>query len=51
MRLREGESNLLAGLLREDERRTLTGFPGILRVPVLKNLFGSSDDEIRSTTS
>ncbi len=49
MRLREGESNLLAGLLREDERRTLTGFPGLLRVPVLKELFGSSDDEIRST--
>jgi general secretion pathway protein D len=49
MRLREGESNLLAGLLREDERRTLTGFPGLLRVPILKDLFGRSDDEIRST--
>jgi general secretion pathway protein D len=49
MRLREGESNLLAGLLREDERRALTGFPGLLRVPVLKDLLGSSDDTIRST--
>jgi general secretion pathway protein D len=49
MRLREGESNLLAGLLREDERRTLTGFPGLLRVPILKDLFGKSSDEIRST--
>ena len=28
LRLRDGESNLLAGLLREDERRSLTGFPG-----------------------
>ena len=28
LRLREGESNLLAGLLREDERRALRGFPG-----------------------
>ena len=49
MRLREGESNMLAGLLREDERRSLTGFPGLLRVPVLKDLLGSSNDTIRST--
>ncbi len=28
LRLRDGESNLLAGLLREDERRSLNGFPG-----------------------
>jgi general secretion pathway protein D len=49
MRLREGESNLLAGLLREDERSTLNGFPGLLRVPILKDLFGNSDDEIRTT--
>ena len=49
MRLREGESNLLAGLLREDERRTLRGFPGLLRVPILKDMLGSSNDQIRST--
>jgi general secretion pathway protein D len=49
MRLREGESNLIAGLVREDERRSLTGFPGLLRVPVLKDLFGSTDDLIEST--
>jgi Flp pilus assembly secretin CpaC len=49
MRLREGESNLLAGLLREDERSTLTGFPGLLRVPILKELFGNTNDEIRTT--
>ena len=28
LRLRDGESNLLAGLLREEERRSLRGFPG-----------------------
>lgn len=49
MRLREGESNLLAGLLREDERRTLSGFPGLLRVPILKDMLGRSNDSIRST--
>ena len=39
LRLRDGESNLLAGLLREDERQSLNGFPGAIHVPVLKQLF------------
>ena len=34
LRLRDGESNLLAGLLREDERKSLSGFPGAIHVPV-----------------
>jgi general secretion pathway protein D len=46
LRLREGESNLLAGLLRDDQRKILTGFPGLMRVPVLRSLFGQSNDEI-----
>ncbi len=49
LRLRDGESNLLAGLLREDERRSLRGFPGILRLPVVKQLFSSNDEQIRTS--
>jgi general secretion pathway protein D len=49
LRLRDGESNLLAGLLREDERRALRGFPGLLRMPVLQQLFGNNDTQIRQT--
>jgi general secretion pathway protein D len=49
LRLRDGESNLLAGLLREDERRSLTGFPGLLRMPVIQQLFGNNDSTIRQT--
>lgn len=49
LRLRDGESNLLAGLLREDERRSLTGFPGIMRLPILKQLFSNNDTNIRQT--
>jgi general secretion pathway protein D len=49
LRLRDGESNLLAGLLREDERRALRGFPGILRLPVVKQLFSSNDEQIRTS--
>lgn len=49
LRLREGESNLLAGLLREEERRTLRGFPGLMRLPVLRQLFSDNDDQIQQT--
>jgi Flp pilus assembly secretin CpaC len=49
LRLRDGESNLLAGLLREDERRALRGFPGLLRMPILQQLFGNNDTQIRQT--
>ncbi|MFN7977952.1 MAG: tetratricopeptide repeat protein [Vicinamibacterales bacterium] len=49
LRLRDGESNLLAGLLREDERRSLRGFPGILRMPILQQLFADNDQNIRQT--
>ena len=49
LRLRDGESNLLAGLLREDERRSLRGFPGILRLPLLQQLFADNDTNIRQT--
>ena len=49
LRLRDGESNLLAGLLREDDRKTLRGIPGILRLPILNKLMASNDTEVRTT--
>ena len=49
LRLRDGESNLLAGLLREDERKSLTGFPGIMRLPIVKQLFSNNDKIIKQT--
>ena len=49
MRLRDGESNLLAGLLRDDERKSLTGFPGGIHVPVIKQLFSANDEQISQT--
>ena len=49
LRLRDGESNLLAGLLREEDRTTLRGLPGMTRVPLLSKLFGDTDEEIRQT--
>ena len=49
LRLRDGESNLLAGLLREDERKSLNGVPGAIRVPILKQLFSNNDQTIAQT--
>ena len=49
LRLRDGESNLLAGLLREDERRLLRGFPGIMRLPIIRQLFSANEDQIKQT--
>jgi general secretion pathway protein D len=49
MRLRDGESNLLAGLLRDDERKSLTGFPGGIHVPVIKQLFSANESQISQT--
>ncbi len=43
MRLRNGESNLLAGLIREEERETVRGLPGIVNIPILRSLFGNTD--------
>jgi general secretion pathway protein D len=49
LRLRDGESNLLAGLLQEEERRSLRGFPGLLRLPIVRQLFSSNDNTTGQT--
>ena len=49
LRLRDGESHLLAGLLQDDERKSMRGFPGVINVPILRDLFSQSDDTISQT--
>ena len=49
LRLRDGESNLLAGLLQQEDRRVLRGLPGLLRLPVLRHLFGATDASVQET--
>src|SRR3954468_12741523 len=39
IRLRDGETNMLAGLIRDDERRALEGIPGLSDLPVVGRLF------------
>ena len=49
LRLREGESTLLAGLLQEQQRKQLTGLPWVMHLPVIKQLFSSNDNSIQQS--
>ena len=43
LRLREGEANLLAGLIRQDKVKSNNGVPGLSHIPGIKSLFTSND--------
>ena len=49
IRLRDGETNLLAGLIRDEERTTLEGIPGLTDLPVIGRLFGKTRKETKQT--
>ncbi len=42
LRLRDGESNLLAGLLQTKDIKGVSGFPGLVHVPFFSSLFASN---------
>lgn len=48
-RLRDGESTLVAGLLLDEERRVGRSLPGVSSVPLLRNLFGNTENRIEET--
>ena len=43
MRLRDGESNLLAGLIRQEDREIANSLPGISSIPILRSFFGTTN--------
>lgn len=49
IRLRDGETNMLAGLILDNERRGLTGLPGIASIPFIGRLFAKNKDEAQQT--
>jgi general secretion pathway protein D len=49
IRLRDGETNLLAGLIRDEERKTVNGIPGLSDLPVVGRIFGHNRDESTQT--
>lgn len=49
IRLQDGETNLLAGLIKENDQSTLSGVPGISDIPILKRIFGSTNTTTTNT--
>src|ERR1022692_2815508 len=40
IRLRDGESSLIGGILDDSQTKSLSGIPGLAQIPILKYLFG-----------
>ncbi|MEO8078033.1 MAG: secretin N-terminal domain-containing protein [Acidobacteriota bacterium] len=49
IRLKDGETNMLAGLIRDDERTVYSGVPGLSDLPVIGRLFASHHKESQQT--
>ena len=47
IRLKEGEINLLGGMLEDSATKSLTGIPGFSQIPILRHLFGQTTTEHR----
>jgi general secretion pathway protein D len=46
VRLREGEANILSGILNQQDQVSWSGIPGLSSIPILKYLFGAKDHQI-----
>lgn len=49
VRLREGEANLMGGMLEDSDTKSLSGIPGLAQIPILKYLFGQTQTEHSET--
>jgi len=49
LRLRDGETQVLAGLINDEDRRTATQVPGLAQLPVVGRLFSSNNDTMNKT--
>ena len=49
IRLKDGETNMLAGLIRDEERMTRAGIPGLSDIPGVGRIFASNHRETQQT--
>ena len=49
IRLKDGETNMLAGLIRDEERKSFATIPGLGDIPVIGKLFGYNHKETTET--
>jgi len=45
IRLKDGEVNLLGGIMEDQQTKALTGIPGLAQIPILKYLFGQTNTD------
>ena len=51
IRLKDGEANLLGGIMEDQQTKSLSGIPGLAQIPILKYLFGQTSRITRKTKS
>ena len=49
IRLKDGETNMLGGLIRDEERTSLSGIPGLSDIPVIGPMFAYKHKETQET--
>jgi general secretion pathway protein D len=49
LRVKDGETNILAGLIQREERNSNNGIPGLNEIPVANKLFGAAEDSDNRT--
>jgi general secretion pathway protein D len=45
IRLRDGETSLIGGIMDDSQTRSLSGIPGLAQIPILKYLFGQTTQD------
>ena len=48
VRLRDGETNVVGGLISEEDRKSVSGFPGLVDIPLLNKIFANNDNNSAS---
>jgi general secretion pathway protein D len=49
IRLKEGETNIIAGFIQDEVRQSLNGLPALSKIPVLGVLFGANEKTVKQT--
>jgi general secretion pathway protein D len=49
IRLKEGETNIIGGFIKDEVRDGVSGIPGFSKLPLIGKLFGSSGKEVKQT--
>ncbi len=49
IRLKEGETNIIGGFIKDEIRKSVKGLPGLAKIPILGKLFGVDEDKISQT--